>query len=362
LLVKVLIVGGGYAGASLARKVDPIAEVVLIEPREAFVHNVAAIRAVADPAVLDQLALPYDRLLKRGRVIRARAETIDDGRVRSSDGQTFDGDVIVVATGSHYALPFKPADDSVESFKAQSQAAHRALHGARHVAIVGGGAVGVELAGEISAAFPRKAVTLISSNQSLFPQFPPKLGRRILRQLEREGVNVRLGATAQGLKDRGRPGSGPVALSDGSIIDADLVFPAIGAKPETTVLQGLMGAGLAGDGRIVVDSWLRPAGRSSIFALGDMAATGDHMTIVGATRQVAWLARTISALAAGAPIEALAGYTPWSNPPILAPLGPSKGASALPGMVVGAHLTSLIKGKALFLPRYRKEFGLGRRG
>ena len=38
---RVVIVGGGYAGTLLARALDPIAEVVLIEPKAAFVHNVA---------------------------------------------------------------------------------------------------------------------------------------------------------------------------------------------------------------------------------------------------------------------------------------------------------------------------------
>ncbi len=54
---RVVIVGGGYAGTLLARALDPIAEVVLIEPKAAFVHNVAAIRAVVDPAWLDKLIL-----------------------------------------------------------------------------------------------------------------------------------------------------------------------------------------------------------------------------------------------------------------------------------------------------------------
>ena len=52
---RVVIVGGGYAGTLLARALDPVAEVVLIEPKAAFVQNVPAIRAVVDPAWLDKL-------------------------------------------------------------------------------------------------------------------------------------------------------------------------------------------------------------------------------------------------------------------------------------------------------------------
>jgi hypothetical protein len=51
-----------------------------------------------------------------------------------------------------------------------------------------------------------------------------------------------------------------------------------------------------------------------------------------------------------------------SSPPIPVPLGPRRGASVLPlapsGVTVGGFLASQIKGKALFIPRYRREFGI----
>ena len=86
------------------------------------------------------------------------------------------------------------------------------------------------------------------------------------------------------------------------------------------------------------------------------------MTIVAISRQVPWLVKTIKGMAAGKSLEELSPYTPWVMPPILIPLGPKRGASVLPlprsGMVVGPTLTSAIKGKALFIPKYRKMFGL----
>jgi hypothetical protein len=62
---------------------------------------------------------------------------------------------------------------------------------------------------------------------------------------------------------------------------------------------------------------------------------------------------------------ALLRYSPWIAPPILVPLGPKRGASVLPltksGFAVGGFPTSLIKGKSLVIPRYRKEFGVNDR-
>ena len=108
---------------------------------------------------------------------------------------------------------------------------------------------------------------------------------------------------------------------------------------------------------------MRPSKDESLFAFGDAAATGDAMTIVGISRQQPWLTNTIKAVLKGRKVEACPPYKPWPAPPILIPLGPRLGASVLPftrnGITVGPFLTSVIKGKQLFIPRLWKEFGYG---
>ena len=105
---RVIIIGGGYAATMLAKAIDQMVDVVLIEPREAFFHNVAAIRAMVDPSHLDQIILPYSKLLKQGRVVRDRVQSIKASRVHLIAGATIEGDITVVATGSQYAQPFSP--------------------------------------------------------------------------------------------------------------------------------------------------------------------------------------------------------------------------------------------------------------
>jgi len=356
-MTKVLIIGGGYAGSLLARTLDPAVDVVLIEPREAFVHNVGAPRALADPALLDALILPYDRLLARGTVVRDAAQEIAGTTVTLASGARITGDLVVIATGSRHAPMFK-AGAHAGDFAAVVRSTHRQISDARAIAIVGAGAVGVELAGEIMAALPGKAVTLISATPTLFPDFHPALGRRLERDLARIGVTLLAAVAATGIA-RDAVSAGGVTLADGRQIVADLVIPALGARPAASLMPGAPHDAI---GRVAVDPWLRVPGASGVFAVGDTAAAGDMMTIVAISRQVPWLARTIEALAKGATVESLKPYTPWRAPPILLPLGPRAGASVLPlgprGLVVGATLTRAIKGKTLFVPRYRKEFGL----
>ncbi len=358
---RVVIIGGGYAGTKLARALDESAEVVLVEPREAFVHIVAAIRAIVAPALLDRLIIPYDRLLGRGKVVQDRAVGFGEREVKLSARGALEADIIVVATGSRSARPFKPTGDSVAAFRAASAEAHEMLGAAKSVAVVGAGAVGTELAGEIAAGTTGKRVELYSGTPSLFPNMPPAFGKRLLAQLTRMDVAVHLGASAQGLRDADGPRHGPLQLSSGLSVAADIVFPAMGLTPVTTVLDTLPGVSFDPTGRVSVDPWLRLAGRPNMFALGDMAATGDPMTIVSIAAQVPWLARTITDILGGKQVNELPRYAPGSRRLFLVPLGPRRGASVLPlsgrPVVVGSFLTRVTKGKDLLISRYRSELG-----
>jgi len=59
----VVIIGGGYAGINVARALDDHTHVTLVEPKDAFVHNVAAFRALVEPTWVPRIFLPYDHLL-----------------------------------------------------------------------------------------------------------------------------------------------------------------------------------------------------------------------------------------------------------------------------------------------------------
>ena len=55
----VVVVGGGYGGVNVAKALDDAADVVLVEPKDSFVHNVASLRALVDPSWLPRIYLPY---------------------------------------------------------------------------------------------------------------------------------------------------------------------------------------------------------------------------------------------------------------------------------------------------------------
>ena len=354
---RLAVVGGGYLGSGLAKALDREMDVTLIERASHLTHAPAMIRAMVDPRLLDRALIPYDRLLARGRVVRGEAVMVDDDGVTLADGTSVEADYVVLATGSTNLAPFRTGSGDIESLRADNDRWHRALTSARSVMIVGAGPVGTELAGEIAHAFPGRKVTLVSSDEALFSGFPPKLGRSLQSKLREMGIELIMGARAENLSVRSAPKGGRVILSSGQVIEADLVVPALGSRALAGLAESLPGAELDVSGRVKVDRWMRPSLLPNVFAAGDVAASGDMMTIVAVSRQKLWLENALKALHAGAAVNSIRPYMPWRNPPIVLPLGPERGNTFLMIVTLGDWVTRTMKGKDLFLTKYNRLLG-----
>ncbi|MAM25749.1 MAG: N-acyl homoserine lactone synthase [Rhodobacteraceae bacterium] len=352
---RIAIVGGGYIGADLAKSLDDTAEVTLIEPRSHFVHAPAMIRAVVDPSLTDQALIPYDRLLTKGRVLHSRADSIDANGVTLDDGQRVEADYIVVATGSSNATPFKPVRDDIEGLREANRRIHDKLKATRTIGIVGAGAVGTELAGEIAHAMPDKKITLISDTDRLFPTMPEKLGTALADKLRDAGVTLILGKRAENLQNMTEPYAGSLKLSDGSEHEFDLIFPVLGSRARSELIDGMPDTQKSNANRVKVDAWLRPSSLPNVFAAGDVSDAGDGMTIVATSRQLPWLKSTLKGLMAGKRLDEMKPYKPWGpKAPILVPLGPKRGNSFLGLFTAGDWVTRKMKGEDLFVKKYKK--------
>src|ERR1700737_3838115 len=157
---SVVVVGGGYGGINAAKALDDVADITLVDPTEAFVHNVASWRALVDPAWLERIFYPYEHLLAHGRFLRDRAVGVDGRRVTLASGDVLEPDYLVLATGSSYPFPAKSEEPDIASARLRFRAAHAALLAAGRVLIVGAGPSGLELAGEIKSFYPDKHVTI----------------------------------------------------------------------------------------------------------------------------------------------------------------------------------------------------------
>ncbi|MDH6590035.1 NADH dehydrogenase FAD-containing subunit [Streptomyces sp. SAI-133] len=353
----VVIIGGGYGGSAAAKALDEVADVVLVEPNEAFFHAVGALRATVDPEFLPQVFFPYDRLLTNGRVVHDRAVRVEPNLVTLASGEEMAADYIVVATGSSYPFPAK--NDIADSASAQEKYrwAHDNLAQADHVLLLGAGPVGLEFAGEIKAAWPHKRVVIIDPVADILSEYEPELREEIRRQLAELDVQLVLGSALRENPPTAAGDSGTFHVSTVSdvAITADVWFRCFGVVPNTRFLVGALADARWQNGQVAVTDTLQVKGQDTVFALGDVTDLAESKRAGAAMRHADVVAGNIKALIAGE--DKLSTYQP-GPPAILLPLGPTGGAAQLPGHgVLGADVTAQHKGADLMTGRFGALFG-----
>ena len=357
----VVVVGGGYGGVAVAKALDEKADVVLVEPKDAFMHNVAALRALVDPSWLPTIFFPYDGLLAHGRVVRDRAVAVDPGRVVTASGEEIVADYVVLATGSSYPFPAKSDLADTEATQQQVRAVHRSLSSADRVLLLGAGPVGIELAGEIKHVWPGKSVTLVDmAGEVLGGSFKPELRAELKRQLDELGVEVLLSSRLRGdpPTGAGELGTFTVTTDQGTLVTADIWFRCFGVTPNSQYLGEQLLAARRPDGYIEVGPTLQVTGHDRVFALGDLS-TADAKMAGFAGRQAATVAANITALVAGRSASELAAYQSV-GPALVVPVGPSGGAGQLPGQdnIVGPGTVAELKGRDMMVDHFAELFGL----
>jgi 3-phenylpropionate/trans-cinnamate dioxygenase ferredoxin reductase component len=316
---RVVIVGGGHAGGSVAaflRQLDFAGEIELVgeEPVAPYHRPPLSKKFALDEP--EQPLKPADHYREQKIALRTstQVEAIDPTRrrVHCADGAELGYDALVLATGSVNRRLAVPGADLAGVYQLRTAADARALksgvsRGARMV-IVGGGYIGLEVA----AAAGREgiAVSVLEREPRLLPRVgSPELSKFLARAHRRHGTEIRTGAQVAAFEgdDRGRLRA--ARLADGAVIPCECALVGIGALPNDALARG---AGLRCEGGVLVDE----RGATSvdrIWAAGDLTRRavdgyeGLHRleSIPSATEQ----ARQVAAAIAGTP--APGPEVPW---------------------------------------------------
>jgi NADH dehydrogenase len=317
-LHRIVIVGGGAGGLELATRLgDRLgkrnkAHVTLIErARTHFwkphLHEVAAGSmdiGVYETNYLAQSHWHYFRYrigemvgLDRTRRVVDVAPFIDEDGDRVTPQREFPYDTLVIAIGSltnDFGTPGATEHAISLETPVQAERFHRRLVNAcirahaqseplrpeqLHVAIIGAGATGVELAAELHNAAralvsygldridPEKdiKVVLIEAADRILPALPARLSDAATKLLEKLGVQVRTSARVAEVLATG------VRLAGGEIVPAELVVWAAGVKAPD-FLKDLDGLETNRINQLVVLPTLETTRDENVFALGDCAA------------------------------------------------------------------------------------------
>ncbi|GAA1876310.1 NAD(P)/FAD-dependent oxidoreductase [Actinomadura bangladeshensis] len=357
----VAVIGGGYGGSAVAKALDAEADVVLIDPRDAFVNAAASLRALTRPDWAENMFFPYDTLLARGTVIRDRAVSVDPGGVALASGRRIEADYLVLASGSSYAYPAKPNADSTGEALDDLRRTHKEVAGADRVLITGAGPVGLELAGEIRDVWPDKRVTIVDPAAELLPGFEPEMRRDLHRRLDEMDIRLRLGTglAAPPATEPGRAGTFTATTDGAEEITADIWFRAHGVRVNSGYLSDGRLTTRTPQGQVPVTDTLNVHGHDHVYAVGDITDVPETKRASYAMQHAEVVADNITAQLRGERPAAV--YRAASIPMIFLPLGPHGGVGQLPGpggpTVVPVTTVIENKGTDLFTGRFAQLFG-----
>ena len=364
-MAKVVVVGGGYGGVTVAKGLDPIADVVLVEQRDQFVHHAAALRAAVDPVWENAIFLPYSYLLQRGKVIQGTVSRLEGTTVHIFGQEPIEADYVVLATGSNYAFPAKHTSSENKVAKARLEQLHANLKHADTVLIIGAGTVGLELAGELAHSFPGMHIELVEREDKILPHrgYTEEFRDEILRQVSDLDMDIHLNTTVQTLPPTsvGELGRFEVTTTDGDTIEADMWFKCYGSTTATGYLTGTTYQDLlTPSGTIEVEPTLQLIGHPRVYAVGDVSAIDDSDRADVARQQArVAIANIATQIDGGEPDVVYERAKEW----VVVPLGPDGGASQLLDShgntrVVGEQQTAEIKGSDLMVSVIRAQLNL----
>lgn len=297
-----LIIGGGFAGSEVARRLGGRFEVTVVADENFHLFTPMLAEVAAGDVEPSHIVSPLRQLCPKAHVVVGSVTSVDATQrsvvVQPQIGETpftLSADYLVLAAGSvsrdfgipgvaEHALEFKTISDAisirrrvVSSLEAAAETGDASL---TRIAVVGAGYSGAEVAASLAdfvrsaveryyPEAPEPSVTIIDAADRLVPTLPPKLSDAAGRQLSERGVDIILedgvtSVTAEGL-----------TLKSGRKIEAATVIWAAGVEANPLATQ----SGLQlHKGRIVVDKRFQAA--PGVFALGDIAAVptgnGDH--------------------------------------------------------------------------------------
>jgi NADH dehydrogenase FAD-containing subunit len=221
----VVIIGGSFAGfftaQQLIQSLPTGYKVILIEKNE-HLHYVFNFPRFSVLQGKERTAfIPFDGLEKLAvdgiyERKQATVRKLEKNKVVLDNGEEVVFQYAVVATGASQPFPGRMAASATDAACEELKRIQKQIEAAQRIAVVGAGAVGVEMATDIKAYYPNKDVTLLSSRDYLLAGFGPKLRESALEASKALGVNVVLRARP---KIQGQE----LHFADGRVDEFDLV-------------------------------------------------------------------------------------------------------------------------------------------
>lgn len=285
-MVKVIIVGSGFGGTrcalDLAKKHLTDVEIILVSDKEHFEYQPGLYRIVTGQST-NKVCIPLKEIFNHQNV-----EVIEDKiigvnllkkTIKGKSDTHYSFDFLVLALGSetlYFDIP--GLKDLSFGFKSITEALklkdhlHHLFSSTKdtpiNIVVVGGGATGVELAGELTSFAKTKAlvnIELIEAAPRLLPAFTEDVSKKVQKRLENLGVKVFLNRKL--IKEDVEK----IYLKDMKLKTKTVIWTA-GVKPNHLYSQ-IKGFEFDDQDRVLVDQFLQAKGINNVFVIGDDAST-----------------------------------------------------------------------------------------
>ena len=298
---RVVIVGGGFGGIELAKKLkNKEVQVLMLDRHNYHTFQPLLYQVATGGLEADSIAFPLRKIFKGHknftfRVTDVTAVNPERNVIQTSIGE-IEYDYLVLATGSetnffgqkeieHYTMPMKTIPEALNLRSMILQNLEEALietdpekkEALLNFAVVGGGPTGVELSGALSELkkhvlrkdYPELDISkiniyLIEGSPEVLGPMSKEAQRSAKEFLEEMGVSVLLNQRVTSYDGE------RLLLGDGTAINTKNVLWSAGVKGE--IPEGIPADRLARGGRIQVDQCNKMVGHENIFAIGDVAA------------------------------------------------------------------------------------------
>ncbi|RFU35697.1 hypothetical protein B7463_g720, partial [Scytalidium lignicola] len=363
MVKTIVILGASFAGLTVAHKLLKNTykdvkdfKVILVSNTTHAYWNLASVRAIVPGQIADnQIFQPIEPAFKRYpsgsfEFVLGTAKNLDPAsklvQITTYSGERSQPyDILVLATGSSAIgeVPWKAIGDVDES-KALLHRIQDKVKSAKSIVVGGGGATGVESAGELGFEYGRsKEITLITAGEFLLEgAVEKKIGNGAEKVLKNQGVKI-IKSTRVLSASVLSSGKTELALSNNSTITVDLYLPTTGLIPNS----GYVPSKLRNDkGFVKVDTFLRVKDAKDIWAAGDIADI-QRPQLVNTSTQAVHLAKNLDAVLKGkAPVP----YKPGSAM-IAVTIGRSKGTGAMGSMKLPSIMVWFAKGRSLLVEK-----------
>jgi NADH dehydrogenase len=306
ITTRIVVAGGGVGGLAAARHLDrelghrDDVEITLVNRDNFFLLTPLLFEACSGVIELRHCAQPIRPCLDRVRFIEGTVNEIDVGRrvvrtvIADRGTRELPYDHVVVALGATTNLSLIRGSEHARTFKTVADALLLRNHVVEQleradvetdplrrrrmltIVVIGGGLVGVELLGELSAFvddelryYPRIArdeprFHLFEAGDRLLPESKRFIAAYAERTLRKRGAELHVGVPVQAIEPN------LVRWADG-VVEADTIVLAAGIVPNATAAA----TDVARDrrGRIVTEPTLRSVSDQHVWAFGDCAST-----------------------------------------------------------------------------------------